>query len=261
MPTYRRWIVIACVCAVLAIPLGMLAGALLLSGGLPTDLSESDYLALTDVRGGEYVFRPTDDAFAAAVAAFASATPGEAEDAAGGYHILVEWIRDGRARQYHLIFSFAPLLAVLVDADGNPYRLTEAGAECFLRTAAATPSLAGEMPAPLTLGDRAVECSAVEWLRHFTTEQSGAFTLSSGEYVTGAGTCAISPTDFSPVFSRQPDSQSYALFSGDVLLSATDTRPDLAALAPGSYQLVLVAIWEDEALTVRGGYSFVFAVE
>ena len=219
---------------------------------------------MTDIKGGEYVYAPGERLFDGAVEAFASAEKTNAPPAwlaEGMPTLLLEWIRDERARQYRLYLSPANLAACFTDADGEWYAVVEADVSFFLTTPAATPSLVGDYPPAVYEGGEEVAFSVCKWT--YSGSLNGAdFSVASAEYLhTSAEERRIDPKAFSPTFSAPPKSEKYTLYRGAEEIASDETVPDLTTLPAGDYQLVLVAEWQTNATTTRAGYSFVFTVE
>lgn len=227
------------------------------------DLASCDYFAMTGAKGGEYVYAPGESDFEQAVTAFAEAektdTPPAWLDEAGA-PLLLEWIRDGHARQYWLYLSPTDLDAYFKDADGNGYRLTGAAIAYFLTSEAAAQSLVGEYPPAVCVNGTAVIFSACQWTYSGTLDGQ-PFSVSSAKYLhTPAEDHSIIPTAFAPTFAETPKSTVYTLYRGAEELASGSTPPTLASLPAGSYQLILVAEWQRGNTTTRAGYSFVFEV-
>ncbi len=227
------------------------------------DLSSCDYFAMTDAKGGEYVYAPGEAGFEQAVDAFATAkktdTPPTWLDGAG-VPLLLEWIRDGHARQYSLYLSPSSLSAYMTDADQNGYALTEAAIAHFLASEAASPSLVGAYPPTVLVGGREVPFAVCQWTYSGTLD-GRPFSVASAEYLhTPVEDRPITPATFALTFAETPKSTVYTLYRGADELASGNTPPPLAPLPAGNYQLVLVAEWQKGNTTTRAGYSFVFEI-
>ena len=231
---------------------------------LARDLAACDYFAMTDIAGKEYVYAPGEPIFDGAVKAFATAEESDTTPAwlaEGTPYLLVEWIRDGSARQYHLYLSPSNLAAYLTNAEGDGYAVDEAGVAFFLTVPAAIPSLVGEYPPAVYESGEEVAFSVTRWTYsgHLNGED---FSVASAEYLhTTATDRQIDPKTFSLSFAEQPKTAIYTLYRGAEEITSGETAPALDTLSAGEYQLVLVAEWQTENTTTRAGYSFVFTVE
>ena len=265
MRRYRIFLCAVFFVLIFSFPIGILLGSLLSgSGNLSDIVAGSDFFAMTDAAGSEYVYRPTDEIYRAAAAAFSAAsvlpagdgTPTESDTAPV---MLVEWIKGDRAEVYRLRCSFSPLRAVLTDREDRSYLLRTEDALFFLGTEAGACLLRGEDPPALTVFGRTLLCSAAEWIRHFADADGNPISLSSGEYLNSAVPSAgIDPDHFSPVFAEPPSVCRYTLFLEGQPVGEGEDLSLLEGLSAGNYQLVLTATWETSALTVRAAYSFVF---
>ncbi len=231
---------------------------------LARDLAACDYFAMTDIAGEEYVYAPGEPLFDCAVEAFATAEESDTPPAwlaEGTPYLLLEWIRDGRARQYHLYLSPSNLAAYLADAEGDGYTVDESGVAFFLTAPAAAPSLVGEYPPTVYESGEEVAFSVTRWTYRGTLGGE-PFLVASAEYLhTAATDRQIDPNAFSLSFAEQPKTAIYTLYRGAEEIASDEATPAFDALPAGAYQLVLVAEWETESTTTRAGYSFVFTVE
>ena len=231
---------------------------------LAHDLAACDYFAMTDVMGKEYVYAPGEPHFDGAVDVFANAQKTDEPPAwreQGMPALLLEWIRDGSARQYWLYLSPANLAAYLVDAEGVGYTVDESGIAFLLTSPAAAPSLVGVSPPAVYESGAAVSLSVSKWT-YSGTLCGEPFSIASAEYLNkNAADRKISPETFSLTFATPPKSEKYTLYRGAEEITSGDTAPSLTGLSAGEYQLILVAEWEDGTTTTRAGYSFVFTVE
>ena len=257
----RKWIAVAT--ALLLLPV-LICGFCGCTDSLARDLAACDYFAMTDIAGKEYVYAPGEPLFDGAVEAFAEAEKTDEPPAwlaEGTPALLLEWIRDERARQYRLYLSPANLAACLSDAEGNWYTVAEAGVAFFLTTPAAAPSLVGEYPPAVYEGGEEVAFSVCRWT--YSGSLNGAdFSVASAEYLNTAATDReIDPSAFALTFAKPPKTVVYTLYCGAEEIASGEAVPTLTALPAGEYQLVLVAEWQTNATTTRAGYSFVFTVE
>lgn len=228
--------------------------------GLPHDFGEFSYFAITDAQGQEAVYAPADGEFTAARAAFLAATPTEAFSYDKARAITLDWIKDGRAWRYDLVITPSPLSAILFDRDGHAYALPAPHAYAFAALPAASHLLVGEMPPAVSIAGRSLSPSLVEW-RYRLTIDGEERTLSSGNReFTAVAPAPISSADFSVSFATPPTLTEYSLFLGDTLLSSSTTPPNFDGLGAGSYQLVLVATFEDGTATTRAAYSAFISV-
>lgn len=227
------------------------------------DLSSCDYFAITDAKGGEYIYAPGEAGFRDAVTAFAEAKKTDTPPAwleGAGAPLLLEWIRDGHARQYSLYLSPSDLAAYMTDADQNGYTLTEAATAHFLGSEAAAPSLVGAYPPAVRVDGREIPFSICRWTYSGILDGQ-LFSVSSAEYLhTPVEDHPIDPTAFVAAFAKAPKTTVYTLYHGAEELSSGATPPTLANLPAGNYQLVLVAEWQRGNTTIRAGYSFVFEI-
>lgn len=261
----HRWLIFLCLALVLLIPLFMLITSLIEGRSIRMDaFSASDYFAITDATGNEAVYRPTDPLFSEAAAVFARAERiGEAdgEDAAPqGNLLLLEWISDGRAERFTLTCHPQSLRATLTDRNGCEYRLTCADLAVFFATDCGRSLLVGDPPPVLTVGGRTVSPAILAWTVSLPSGEGEPLSFDSGEYRTGAPVLSVSVSEFSCIFAQSPVSLTYTLFCGSASLFSGSTTPPFASLAPGDYQVVLVAEWTAEHQTVRAGYTLTVTV-
>ena len=263
MPTYRKWLTAFCVVLLLLLPFSMLLVSVWKNGETHLqNFSSSDYFAMTDPVGNEYVFSPSDALFSDAAFAFSSAVPmGDASDHAYGEdRLLVEWIKDGRSDRFFLAYAPDLLTARLTDAEGNSYVITDDAALVFLATEAGKAVLVGEDPPALTVNGREIPYAIIEWTGTFTKKNGQTLHVTSGAHRTAHAPHRITALPFSPIFDRAPARTEYLLYAGEDLIAETGEPLSFADLEAGEYQLVTVAEWTNGALSVRAGYSFVFTV-
>ena len=262
----KQYKILLAVCAalLLVLPLSMLLGSLFADGknALP-DYENAEWFAITSATGEEYVFRPSDELFSGARLAFLSATPTDAaiEDARPCGFMTLDWIKDGRAGRYTLVFSQNMRLAVLTDASGARYTLTEADALLFLECEAGASAMTDEYPPALFLDGKEVSPAVLEWRASLYDRNGEEKTVSSGELlVSSVPTRLANASAFALSFETQPTRVSYSVFCDETLVCEGDGIPTAFTLQTGNYQLILVAEWETGNCTARAGYAIIFSV-
>ncbi len=247
----------------LAIVLSLSAVFLFSCGtGIPAGLAQSDYFAITDAEGDEYVYKPGEPMFEAAVTAFASAKKTETPPPWLGETdgpLLLEWIQGGYARQFTLYLSPTHMAAYIQDSERVGYALSATAVRFFLEHETAASALQGGTPPTATVNGTPVPFSICEWLYSGTLDGS-AYTVASPKYLNGDGKPhPIDPAAFVCMFGEAPVTLTYTLYRGDTEVAHGATYPPVPA-EPGYYQLVVVAEWVAGNCTTRAGYFFDYTV-
>ena len=229
-----------------------------LSPAMPQDLGRYEYFAVASPTGEEVVYKKGEAVFEGAAHAFVQASPVSQLPAALGDAIFLstEWIRNGYAQLFRLYLSPAEQAGYLVDERGNAFSLSEQGVLFFLQAELAAPLLIGQLPPVLTVGDYEIPFSLCRWSYTLTPATGESFTVSSGEYTnTQGGTVLLQAEEAVPHFAETPKSAVYTVYSGADEILSSQAFPDLTALSPGNYQIILVAEWQRGNTLIRAGYS------
>ena len=258
--------ILLAICAVflLVLPFSMLLGSLFAAdaSALP-DYENAEWFAITSAEGEEYVFRPDDDLFSDACLAFLAATPTEATaaDARPCGFMTLDWIKDGRADRYTLIFSYDMRTAILSDASGERYALAESDALLFLESDAGASAMTDEYPPALLLDGKTVSPAVLEWRARLFDRNGEEKTVSSGELLVSSVPSRIAtPVTFLLAFETPPTRVTYTVFCGETTVLEGEGIPSSFDLQSGDYQLILVAEWEAGNCTARAGYAIIFSV-
>ncbi len=165
----------------------------------------------------------------------------------------VKWERGGRVLSYRLYLSPAPLAGYLIDAQDRVFRLQEQDALLLLQQEAFSSALMGKLPPTLTFGGQEVPFSLCRW----QYEMPDGTVLLSREYQNVAATAVdLQFSDLPARFSEMPESTVYTVYHGADEILSVEEPDSLTALLPGSYQVVLVSVWQQDSAELRAAYSF-----
>ena len=256
MEKAKLWAYMLLALLCVAVPLALLL-VFYHTPAIPPDLAGYDYFAITTPEGEEHVFAKDEASFAVAAAAFGQARPSALPDSLGeSLFLTADWIRGERSLTYRLYLSPLDLTGYAVDERENSYLLPRERVLFMLQQAFSSALLVGQDPPMLTVGQRSIPFALCQW----TYTHEGGVVLSSGEYRnTEGGTYPIDAADLTPQFSKAPSSTIYNIYFGADEVLSSEALPDLASLPAGDYQLVLVDEWQEEAVRIRAGYSFLLS--